>query len=124
MLTFLIIAVDNTQSMVLLLLLYMNSVLANPNFTWERANNYNVGMDATLLNNHLDVTLEYFINKRDQILIQKTGSTPESAGISSLLPPVNAGKVDNQGYEFSVAYNGKDCQRPAIQSRYKWWLCT
>src|SRR5204862_2793727 len=82
-------------------------VLANPDFTWERANNYNVGLDATLFNNHLDVILEYFINKRDQILIQKTGSTPESAGISSLLPPVNGGRVDNQGYEFTFAYNGK-----------------
>lgn len=82
-------------------------VLANPNFTWERANNYNVGMDATIFNNHLDITLEYFMNKRDQILIQKTGSTPESAGISPLLPPVNGGRVDNHGYEFSFAYNGK-----------------
>ncbi len=80
-------------------------VVANPNFTWERANNYNVGLDATLFNNHFDVTLEYFYNKRDQILIQKTGSTPGSAGISALLPPVNAGRVDNKGYEFSFAYN-------------------
>ncbi len=86
--------------------LYEN-VLANPDFTWERANNYNVGLDATLFNNHLDVTLEYFMNKRDQILIQKTGSTPESAGITPLLPPVNGGRVENKGFEFSLAYNGK-----------------
>jgi TonB-linked SusC/RagA family outer membrane protein len=83
------------------------TVLANPNFTWERANNYNIGLDATLFNNKIDVTLEYFINKRDQILIQKTGSTPASSGISSLLPPVNAGKVENKGFEFSIAYNAK-----------------
>ncbi len=82
-------------------------LLANPNFTWERANNYNVGLDATLLGNKLDVTLEYFYNKRDQILIQKKGSTPASTGISTLLPPVNAGRVDNRGFEFSVAYNGR-----------------
>ena len=80
-------------------------VVANPDFTWERANNYNVGLDATMFNNHFDMTLEYFYNKRDQILIQKTGSTPGSAGISALLPPVNAGRVDNKGYEFSFAYN-------------------
>lgn len=83
------------------------TVLANPSFTWERANNYNTGIDATLFNNHVDVTLEYFMNKRDQILIQKTGSTPASSGINSLLPPVNAGKVNNRGFEFSVAYNAK-----------------
>lgn len=89
------------------------TVLANPNFTWERANNYNVGLDASLFNNKLDVTLEYFYNKRDQILIQKTGSTPSSSGINSLLPPVNAGRVDNRGFEFSLGYNtkiGRDLQ--------------
>ena len=82
-------------------------VLANPDFTWERANNYNIGLDATFLNNHFDLTLEYFYNKRDQILIQKTGSTPASSGITSLLPPVNGGRVDNRGFEFSLNYNGR-----------------
>ena len=83
------------------------TLLANPDFTWERANNYNAGLDATLFNNHIDLTLEYFYNKRDQILIPKTGSTPASSGITLLLPPVNAGKVDNRGFEFSLAYNAK-----------------
>lgn len=81
-------------------------VLANPDFTWERANNYNVGLDATLFKNKIDLTLEYFYNKRSQMLIAKTGSTPQSAGIASLLPPVNEGRVDNRGFEFNVAYNG------------------
>lgn len=82
------------------------TILANPSFTWERANNFNFGLDATLFNNKIDVTLEYFYNKRDQILIQETGSTPASSGISSLLPPVNAGRVDNRGFEFDIGYNG------------------
>lgn len=83
----------------------LESVLANPDFTWERANNYNIGLDATLFKNKIDITLEYFYNKRDNILIQKTGSTPASAGI--ILPPVNGGRVDNKGFEFMVGYNGK-----------------
>ena len=85
----------------------VETVLANPNFTWERANNYNIGLDGTLLNNTIDFTLEYFFNRRDQILIQKTGSTPASSGINSLLPPVNAGKVDNRGFEFNLMFNSK-----------------
>lgn len=80
-------------------------VLANPDFTWERAKNLNFGIDGTIWKNKIDINLEVFSNKRDQILIQKTGSTPASSGISSLLPPVNAGKVENKGVEFSVAYN-------------------
>lgn len=80
------------------------TVLANPSFTWERANNYNLGLDATLFGS-LDITLEVFKNRRDQILIQKTGSTPQTSGISALLPPVNAGIVNNAGWEFAVNYN-------------------
>ncbi|MDI9870150.1 SusC/RagA family TonB-linked outer membrane protein [Flectobacillus roseus] len=83
------------------------TVLANPNFTWERANNYNIGLDGSFLNNKINLTFEYFYNRRDQILIQKTGSTPASSGINSLLPPVNAGIVENRGFEFNVGYNGK-----------------
>ena len=82
------------------------TILANPSFTWERAKNINVGLDGTILDGRIDFTLEYFRNLRDQILIQKTGSTPASSGINTLLPPVNAGEVENKGYEFSVAYNG------------------
>jgi TonB-linked SusC/RagA family outer membrane protein len=92
------------------------TVLANPDFTWERAKNYNIGLDATLLNNRIDLILEYFVNKRDQILIQKTGSTPASSGITTLLPPVNAGRVENRGFEFSLGYNatiGKNLQLKA-----------
>jgi len=87
------------------------TVLANPDFTWERANNFNLGLDATFLNNRFDLTLELFRNKRDQILIQKTGSTPASSGISTLLPPVNAGEMTNQGFEFNLGYNSKSTSK-------------
>ena len=52
------------------------NLLANPSFTWERAKNYNIGLDGIVLDGKMSFTLEYFLNKRDQILIQKTGSTP------------------------------------------------
>ncbi len=80
-------------------------VLANPNFTWEKAVNYNVGLDATLFGGALDVTLEYFQNKRRDILWRKTGSTPASSGISDRLPPENIAKVKNGGFEFNLTYN-------------------
>lgn len=80
--------------------------LANPSFTWEVANNYNIGVDGTLFGGNLDFSLEYFYNKRNQILIQLSGSTPLTSGINNLLPPVNAGEVENKGFEFSFNYNG------------------
>ena len=79
----------------------------NLDFTWEVANNMNLGMEGNILNGKLSFEFDYFINKRNQILIQKQGSTAQSSGISNLLPPVNLGKVQNKGYEFKIGYNGK-----------------
>jgi hypothetical protein len=63
------------------------TILANSDFTWEVANNYNVGLDATVLNNHIDVTLEYFFNKRSSLLIDNTGIVPSSSGIQAIIAP-------------------------------------
>lgn len=81
------------------------STVPNPTFTWEVANNLNIGVDGTALGGKIDFTFEYFFNKRDQILIPNTGGTPGSAGITNL-PPLNQGRVDNTGFDFQVAYNG------------------
>lgn len=78
----------------------------NFDFTWEVANNLDIGLEGSMFNNKITFELDYFINKRNQILIQKLGSTPQSSGISTRLPPVNLGKVENKGYEFKVGYNG------------------
>ncbi|WP_161991897.1 TonB-dependent receptor [Flagellimonas algicola] len=86
----------------------LEPLLANNNFTWERANNFNIGLDGRLMDNKIAFVLEYFLNKRDQILIQQTGSTPGSSGIADRLPPVNAGEVTNKGFEFALNYFGGD----------------
>jgi len=78
----------------------------NLDFTWEVANNANIGIEGAVLRNKLFFEFDYFYNQRKQILIPKQGSTPQSSGISGLLPPVNLGEVDNKGYEFKVGYNG------------------
>lgn len=77
----------------------------NENFTWEVADNTNIGLDAAFLNNKLSLTLDYFYNQRSNILTQRIASVPESTGIPSAnLPPENIGKVKNSGYEFSLNY--------------------
>ncbi len=82
-------------------------IVPNPNFTWEVGNSINVGLDAALLKNKLNVEFDYFINKRDKALIKQQGSIPQSSGITDILPPVNLGKVENRGYEFKVGYNDR-----------------
>lgn len=81
-------------------------VVNNPNFTWETANNMDIGFDASLLNNHVSVEFDYFRNKRTNILIDQGNSIPESSGITDKLPPVNLGEVENNGWEFKVGYVG------------------
>lgn len=79
----------------------------NPNFSWEVANNTNIGLDASFLDNKLSLEFDYFSNKRTNILISRGNSVPESSGIIDKLPPVNLGKVNNSGYEFKLSYNDR-----------------
>jgi len=85
----------------------IEGVVANQDFTWERAQNSNIGLDGAFFQNRLDFSLEYFLNKRTDMLIQKTGSTPATTGISDRLPPVNLGEMENKGFEFTLGYNGQ-----------------
>lgn len=77
--------------------------LPNPGYTWEVANNSNIGIEGAALNNRLTFELDVFNNIRTKILMQNSAVVPASAGIS--LPPENLGKVSNKGFEFTIGYN-------------------
>ncbi|WP_242696375.1 TonB-dependent receptor [Longitalea luteola] len=75
----------------------------NPGYTWEVANNANVGLEGSALNSRLTFELDVFNNIRTKILMQNSAVVPASAGIT--LPPENLGKVSNKGFEFNIGYN-------------------
>ncbi|TLX70770.1 TonB-dependent receptor [Labilibacter sediminis] len=79
------------------------SVLANPNITWEVANQANIGINASLLNGKLSIEADYFEYRRSNILGAQNANVPNSAGLS--LPDVNYGKASNKGFDFLVSYN-------------------
>lgn len=83
------------------------TILPNPNFTWEVQTSQNFGIEIGALNNRLNFEFDYFINKRDKALFQQSGVIPQSAGISNILPPVNYAKLNNKGYEFKLGYSDK-----------------
>jgi TonB-dependent starch-binding outer membrane protein SusC len=83
----------------------VEGVVRNTNFTWEESNNFNVGLEGAVLNNSVDFTVEYFHNKRSQMLIYF--SVPEFTGFATNLPPVNEGRMTNKGFEFTLGYNGR-----------------
>ncbi len=77
-------------------------LLPNPNATWEIANQFNIGFDASLLDNKLTMEADYFSYRRSQILWRRNASVPASAGL--VLPYENIGKVGNKGFDFIVTY--------------------
>ncbi len=76
--------------------------IANPNVTWEIANQSNIGFDGEMLDGKFKFSGDYFYNLRSDILAFRNASVPNSTGLT--LPMENIGEVVNQGYEFLVSY--------------------
>ena len=70
---------------------------------WERATEFDFGADFRFFN-QVDVTFDYFHNKRDRILMRRA-SFPAILGYISAIPWSNIGKVDSKGIEFSVNWS-------------------
>lgn len=68
---------------------------------WEKANKLNAGLDISLLNNHLQVTADYFHNKFYD-LMQLRGRT--TAIVGNLYNPENIGVNKYQGGELVITY--------------------
>lgn len=74
--------------------------------SWERVQTRNIGLDASLLENRITATVEYYDKKTSGIL--QTVTLPASAGIDDGQSPTNnIASVRNSGLEFQVTYNGK-----------------
>lgn len=70
---------------------------------WESKTTTNVGLDATLLNDHLDFSAEYYDAKSSDVLVGVP--IPASVGSNNLAPVINAATLKNTGLEFSAAYH-------------------
>lgn len=79
--------------------------IANPDITWEVANNSNIGIEGTVLGGKVNFEFDYFNNVRSQMLIARNVSIPRTVGFD---PPLqNIGKLRNRGFDFLVAYGGQ-----------------
>lgn len=77
---------------------------ANPELRWESTNIKNIGFDASLFGNKLNVEFDVFRRNTDGILSSIT--IPITAGIASA-PTVNLAAVQNQGFEIALGTRGK-----------------
>jgi len=73
--------------------------VANNSLTWETAAQFDIGADIGLWNDRLTVTADYYNRVTSDLLFQLP--LPQYTGFGSVLS--NVGKVENKGFEFSLA---------------------
>lgn len=69
------------------------------NVTWEKTKTINLGLDLAFMDNKIALSADYFIQKTEDMLLGMP--QPGSFGLSGT-PTVNAGTVENKGFEFSL----------------------
>lgn len=74
------------------------SSVGNPDLTWEKSKQFNMGMDMDLFNNRIDVIFEYYNNTTTDLLI--TRNTPATIGYTSVYD--NIGSIQNKGVELTI----------------------
>ncbi|MBZ5856461.1 SusC/RagA family TonB-linked outer membrane protein [Flavihumibacter profundi] len=78
--------------------------VGNPKVQWEVAGTANIGIDATMLNNKLNVILEFY-NKKTSKLLFPVQLDPSVYGyVASQYQ--NIGEMTNNGVDLTVNYNG------------------
>jgi TonB-linked SusC/RagA family outer membrane protein len=74
--------------------------LANRDIKWETAATTSFGIEGSLLKGALNFTIEYY--KRQTKGLQVAVPVPPSVGLGA--PIINAGNVENRGFDFSIGY--------------------
>lgn len=77
--------------------------LNNPNLTYEKSLNGNIGLDAELLKNKIELNVDIFRNDRRDIITTREDIL--SSIIGQDLPYENRGSVLNKGFEIALKYH-------------------
>lgn len=72
--------------------------IQNPKLQWETTKRYNIGLQASMLHNRLNVGIEYFHSNTDNLLTRK--SVSDITGVSTMWS--NDGSLTNRGVDFNV----------------------
>lgn len=78
----------------------------NPDVTWEKKNSYNLGIDTKFFKNQLSISADIFKEDRNNILTKLETVSSLVGMSSSVLPPVNVGRMTNKGFEIEASYDG------------------
>lgn len=86
------------------------STSPNPDLSWEKTNNFNVGVDLVLFN-YLGVNIDYYNATTNDLLLEVP--VPEQSGYKTSLQ--NIGKVRNTGFEVKISTS-----RPLMLDNIRW----
>ncbi|MCS6968916.1 MAG: TonB-dependent receptor [Cytophagales bacterium] len=82
----------------------------NPDLKWEQTAQLNVGVDYSFFNNRLNGSIDYFVKRTTDLLLEF--AVPQPAVVPTILG--NAGEVQNKGIEFLGNYTVVD------KSDFRW----
>jgi TonB-dependent starch-binding outer membrane protein SusC len=77
---------------------YSVTTLANPLLKWEKTTSHNIGLDASIINNRITLTLEYYNKTTNDILL----AAPIAGATGFITENKNIGSVRNYGYEINI----------------------
>ncbi|GAB4247207.1 MAG: TonB-dependent receptor [Ekhidna sp.] len=72
--------------------------LAVPDLKWETTTQFDIGIDAELLDGRISLTADYFVKKVEDMVLNVT--IPATSGFLTIWD--NVGEAENKGLEFSV----------------------
>jgi TonB-dependent starch-binding outer membrane protein SusC len=76
----------------------------NPNGKWETTTSSNLGIDAVVMNNKMEVILDLYNRVTTDMLTQI--AIPRTSGTGSI-PYTNIGEVQNKGFDLGINYRDK-----------------
>ena len=79
---------------------YVQSSYPNADLKWEKTNSWNVGLDLSLFKNRIELIVDAYYKKTDNMLVQATLPSYATGAISA--PWVNVGAMENKGFEFTL----------------------
>ncbi|MDE3183882.1 MAG: TonB-dependent receptor [Bacteroidota bacterium] len=86
---------------------YYKSNIGNPTTSWEGDIISNVGIDASILNNKIDFTVDWYKKKISGLLFTASGVQYDQIFTGDAnLPQVNIGDMQNTGIDANVTYHG------------------
>ncbi len=77
-------------------------VMPNQDVQWETVRQFNAGVDLSLLNQRINLTLDAYLKNTSDMLVPM--SVPITTGYSDIyVPSINAGEIRNKGLELTVS---------------------